>query len=175
MVRRAGGPGDVPETNNEPARKHCPEDLHENFWCVSSCKSLWRVRQTLHWFKRSARACRRVDLPGLCNMASLIRSILSGTGAENGRPSWRHLDIHKSRVLRLGASRFGNCYRKPRLCFDKQFHCRNWMLHWPCQLNSKHHCTWWWSKRKRRLAGTLVLEFKKTVRCLWRTLYKECK
>jgi hypothetical protein len=36
-VRRAGGASDVHETRNESARKNCPEDLHGNFCCVSSC------------------------------------------------------------------------------------------------------------------------------------------
>ena len=31
----------------------------------------------------------------------------------------------------------------------------------PPQLNSKHHCTWWRSVQKRRVAGTLVFKFQK--------------
>ena len=40
MVRPAGRTGDVPDVRNESAQKHCPEDLHGNFCCVSGCSIL---------------------------------------------------------------------------------------------------------------------------------------
>ena len=55
--------------------------------------------------------------------ALIIRFTLSGAGAENGRPcgllsfpdpSWCHFDTQNSRVMRLGASRLWNCWRKLR-------------------------------------------------------------
>jgi len=47
MVRPAGGKGDVPETRNESAQKHCPEDPHGNFCCVSSYSILLETQQNL--------------------------------------------------------------------------------------------------------------------------------
>jgi len=87
------------------------------------CKSLWSIRRTLHSFKRSARPCRRADLRGFRNIASLTGYTLSDVRAGNGRPcgllsltdfSWHHFDTHNNRVLRLGASRLWNSWRKPR-------------------------------------------------------------
>jgi hypothetical protein len=69
------------------------------------------------------------------NMTPLTRSTLSGVRGKNGRPcgllsftdlSWRHFNTHSSsRVMRLGASRLWNWWRKPRCvavtdCFDQQ-------------------------------------------------------
>jgi hypothetical protein len=100
------------------------------------------------------RACRKWTYLGL----------LSFTG-----PSWRHLDTHNGRVLRLGATRLWNCWRKPRyvvvtisvLISNSSAAMRYCTDQRSISTNSKHHCTLWWSVRKRRLAGTLVFEFQK--------------
>jgi hypothetical protein len=59
-VRRAGGPGDVPETRNESAWKHCAEDLHRNLCCVSSCSILLESQQI---FPRGWNSLRK-NVPG---------------------------------------------------------------------------------------------------------------
>jgi hypothetical protein len=91
--------------------------------CGWWCKSLWRIGRNLLSFKRSVRACRRADLRGIRKKASLTRCTLSGARPEHWRPcgflffiehSWRHFDTNNGRVLRLGTSHLGNCFRKPR-------------------------------------------------------------
>lgn len=140
-----------------------PMRIHLNHYCWNMTLCRWTP-------------CSRWE--GLCNMASLTCSTLSGVRAQHGHTcgvqsftdtSWCHFDIHSSRVLWLGASHLGNCCSEiilcscNRPCFDKQFHCRSAVLNWPAlhQLNSKHHCTWWRLVWKRRVTGTLVFKFQK--------------
>jgi hypothetical protein len=152
------------------------------------CKSLWSIRRTLHSFKRSARLCHRADLRGLRNMSSLTGSKLSGVRAENGPPygllsftdpSWRHLDTHNNRVLRLGASRLWNSRRKPR----------NVTVTDSVVINNSTAAVWWCTDQRSILtklqtslymmrvsmeaahSGCAGFQILKTVRCLWHTLY----
>ena len=144
----------------------------------SQCKSLWRIQQKLHSFKWDVRACRRADLRGLLNMASLPCSTLSGAGTENGHPcgllsftdpSWCLFDTHNSRVLQLGASCLWNCWWKPRCAAVTDSILINnstaafgvALTSAPSQLNSKCHCTWWRSVQKWCLAGALAFKFQK--------------
>jgi hypothetical protein len=88
--------------------------------------------EMLHSMKQSVRACGRADPHGLCNMASITCSKLSGVWTKSGRPcgllsitdpSWHHFHTHQHIIearsimsfKRLLETMMCSCNR---LCFD---------------------------------------------------------
>jgi len=111
-------------------------------------------------------------------MVSPPHFTLSGARTENGHPcvllsftdpSWCLFDTHNNRVLQPGALHLWNCWWKPCcvavtnsvLINNSTATFSVALTSTPSQLNSKCHCTWWWSVRKWCLAGTLVFKFQK--------------
>jgi len=108
---------------------------------------------------------------------NLIRSTLSGVWAERGHPcgllsftdpSWCHFSPHHTTVLQPEHHIFESA-EKPHcvtvtdsvLIIPPLLQCGVALTIASFQLNSKHHCTWWWSVWKCHIASTQVFRFQK--------------
>jgi len=110
--------------------------------------------------KQSVRACGRADLHGLCNMASITYSKLSSVWAKSGHPcgllsitdpSWHHFHTHQQSIAARSIMSFKQLLETwcvavtGSVLIIPPLQCDVALTSTPSQLNSKHHCTWWWS------------------------------